>query len=135
VLASRERVELVVHDAYGLEEFLDALGGRWTRPERCRVCYALRLEAAARQAAKLGIRRFTSTLLASPQQEREAICELGHAQAERYGLVFDDSDRRALHEAGIERARRLQLYRQQYCGCIFSEHERFRDTTRELYRG
>ncbi|MBM4034759.1 MAG: epoxyqueuosine reductase QueH [Planctomycetes bacterium] len=135
VLADRERVRLVAHDGYGLEEFLTALGGRWGRPERCHVCYALRLEAAARHAAEHGFRRFTSTLLASPQQEREAICELGHAEAQRHGLVFDDTDRRALHHAGIERARRLQLYRQQYCGCIFSEHERYRDTTRELCRG
>jgi predicted adenine nucleotide alpha hydrolase (AANH) superfamily ATPase len=95
----------------------------------------MRLDAAARCAAERGFARFTSTLLVSPQQDRQALCGLGHAAARRHGVAFDDTDRRHLHDAGLERARHLQLYRQQYCGCIFSEHERYRDTAVELYRG
>ena len=135
VLADRERLPLVACEAYGLEEFLDAIGAERSRPERCRRCYAIRLEATARHAAEHGFRRFTSTLLVSPQQDREAICELGHAAALRHGVEFDDADLRSLHEAGNQRARQLQLYRQQYCGCIFSERERYCDTTLHLYRG
>lgn len=135
VLADRERLPLVALGGYGLKAFLDAIGGNRSRPGRCRACYALRLDAAARYAAENGFRRFTSTLLVSPQQDRDSVCELGHAAARRHGVAFDDTDRRALHEAGIERARHLQLYRQQYCGCIFSEEERYRDTRTELYRG
>ncbi len=134
-LADRERLPLAVHDGYGLEEFLDAIGSQRTRPERCHVCYAMRLEAAARYAAEHGFPRFTTTLLVSPQQHREALCALGQAAARRHGVAFDDTDRRHLHDAGVERARRLSLYRQQYCGCIFSEAERYRDTGVELYRG
>ncbi|HUT36801.1 MAG TPA: epoxyqueuosine reductase QueH [Planctomycetota bacterium] len=135
VLADRERLPLVACDAYGLESFLDAIGARRARPERCHACYAMRLDATARYAAEHGFPRFTSTLLVSPQQDRDALCTLGHAAAGRYGVAFDDTDRRHLHDRGMEQARRLQLYRQQYCGCIFSEHERYRDTAVELYRG
>ena len=134
-LADRERLPLVAHEAYGLEEFLDAIGPDRAAPQRCRHCYAVRLEATARHAAEHGFRIFTSTLLVSPQQDRDALCDLGHAAARRHGVAIDDTDRRPLHDLGIERARHLQLYRQQYCGCIFSEYERYRDTTRELYRG
>lgn len=133
VLAERERIPLVAAGGYGLQAFLAATAGQWGRPERCRACYALRLDTAARHAAANRFGRFTSTLLVSPQQDREAVVELGHAAARRYGVAFDDSDRRALHGLGIERARRIQLYRQQYCGCIFSEQERYENTAVELH--
>lgn len=135
VLCERERLPLLACEVYGLEGFLQALAGRHSGLERCRLCYGMRLEAAARCAAEHGFPRFTTTLLASPQQDRDAVCRLGHEAARRFGVDFDDTDRRALHDAGVERARRLQLYRQQYCGCIFSEYERYRDTAVELHRG
>jgi len=134
VLAEREGFPFVAHDTYGLEEFLDATDTKRTRPERCRACYRLRLDAAARHASEHGFPAFTSTLLVSPQQDRAAICEIGHDAARRHGVAFDDADCRDFHNLGLERARSLQLYRQQYCGCIFSECERFRDTTRHLVR-
>ena len=134
VLADQERLPLVADDAYGLETFLDALGAERARPDRCRHCYAMRLEAAARYAAEHRFPRFTSTLLVSPQQDRDLVCELGHAAARRHAIVFDDTDHRALHERGIEIARCRQLYRQQYCGCIFSEYDRYRDTKEHVYR-
>ena len=134
VLADQEGFPLVVDEAYGLERFLDAIGSRRERPQRCRLCYEMRLEATARHAAEHGFPTFTSTLLGSPQQDREAICELGHAAATRHRVAFDDTDWRGLHDHGLAEARRRQLYRQQYCGCIFSEHERYKDTTRHLYR-
>jgi len=134
VLAGQQGFALVADEAYGLEPFLDAIGPQRARPARCRVCYAMRLDATARHAADHGFPIFTSTLLVSPQQNRDAICELGHQAAERVGVAFDDTDYRALHHLGVGRARSQQLYRQQYCGCIFSEAERYRDTTRHLYR-
>jgi len=134
VLADREHLQFVAHEDYGLESFLDAIATDHAPPQRCRHCYAGRLEAAARHAAQHGFPVFTTTLLVSPQQDREAICQLGHDAAERHGVAFDDTDHRSRHAPGLEIARRLQLYRQQYCGCIFSEWERYRDTTRHLYR-
>lgn len=134
VLADQTRIPLVVDDAYGLAAFLDATGQAREAPERCRVCYTMRLGATARHAADHGFPAFTTTLLASPQQDRGTLCTLGHAAADRHGVRFDDTDWRGRHDAGLEEASRRQLYRQQYCGCIFSEHERYRDTARHLYQ-
>lgn len=134
VLADQTHTPLVVDDAYGLNAFLDEIGEVREPPDRCRVCYTMRLEATARYAATHAFPAFTSTLLVSPQQDRNTICELGHAAAERHGVAFDDTDRRDRHALGGQEASRRQLYRQRYCGCIFSEHERYRDTTKHVYR-
>jgi len=134
VLAERERLELEADTEYGLWAFLDAIGTDREPPERCHHCYAMRLEATAAAAERHGIPVFTTTLLTSPQQDREALCRLGHEAAERHGVRFDDTDLRHLHDEGLRRAKRLQLYRQQYCGCIFSEYERYRDTTLHLHK-
>ena len=134
VLADQVRFPLLVEDAYGLNAFLDAVGAQRERPARCRACYALRLEAGARRAAESGFPVFTSTLLVSPQQDRDVICELGHAAGRRHGVGFDDTDHRGRHGLGLEEARRRQLYRQQYCGCVFSEYDRYCTTTTHLYQ-
>ncbi|NQT89612.1 epoxyqueuosine reductase QueH [bacterium] len=134
VLADQERFRLVADTEYGLLPFLTAIGDRTQAPERCRVCYALRLEATARTAAEEGLPAFTSTLLVSRQQDREVICEVGRAAAERHGVAFETPDWRSGQEAGLRDATRRQLYRQQYCGCIFSEYERYKDTNRHVYR-
>ncbi|MFC1805419.1 epoxyqueuosine reductase QueH [Planctomycetota bacterium] len=135
VLADQARFPLVVDDAYGLNAFLDAVWNSRERPQRCRACYTMRLEATAAYAAGHGFPVFTSTLLVSPQQDREVICEVGHAAAERHGVAFDDTDYRDRHDVGVAQAKKQQLYRQQYCGCIFSEHERYRDTSVHVFRG
>ena len=82
VLADQERFPVVVDEAYGLTDYLDAIGDRRERPARCHACYAMRLEAAAAYAAAHGFAAFTSTLLISPQQDRQAICTLGHTAGE-----------------------------------------------------
>ncbi len=134
VLADRERFRLVADSDYGLMPFLKAVGDRTRAPERCRICYALRLDATARTAAEEGIPAFTSTLLVSRQQDREVICEEAQAAADRHGVAFEAADWRDSQDAGLRDATRRQLYRQQYCGCIFSEYERYKDTNRHVYR-
>jgi len=134
VLAEAERIPLIADGEYGLDPFLDALGPSRSAPARCRICYELRLDATAAYAAAHGFPRFTSTLLVSPHQDREAIRQIGHAAAARHGVTFLDTDWRERHDAGIELARRRQLYRQHYCGCIFSEADRYRDTAQHLHR-
>jgi predicted adenine nucleotide alpha hydrolase (AANH) superfamily ATPase len=133
LLAECEGFPLEVEPEYGLEAFLDAVGPQRQAPNRCRVCYQLRLDATARRAAESGIPAFTTTLLVSPQQARDLICTLGREAAAQHGVRFDDTDWRPYHEAGQELARRRQLYRQQYCGCIFSEHDRYVNTVTHLY--
>lgn len=133
VLAEREGINLVVDDRYDAKGFLAAVP--WDRPERCLACYRLRLRETARVAAERGMGAITTTLLGSVHQDHEAVRRIaGEAAAER-GLAFHYADWRPLAKAGHDEARRLSLYRQQYCGCIFSEQERFAPTRLHLYRG
>ena len=118
-------------DAYGLGAFLGALGNRTRREDgRCRTCYAMRLERAAELSRALGARSFSTTLLSSPDQDREALLEAGELAARKWGVAFESPDLRRLHGSDGARPRDLKLYRQSYCGCVFSEEERFRDTSR-----
>ncbi len=93
--------------------------------ERCRFCYYLRLERTAAVAREEGFPAFSTTLLVSPWQRHELIRELGEAVAKAQGVEFFYHDWRPGFSEGRRRARELGLYRQQYCGCIFSEEERF----------
>lgn len=119
---------------YGLEPFLsEAYAGG--APGRCERCYRMRLAAAARRAAEHGFDGFTTTLLISPRQDHERLRALGQAAAERHGVAFHYEDFRPLFEQSRQAAKELMLYSQSYCGCVFSEHERYRDTAKHLYRG
>ena len=113
-------------DSYGLRPFLTELGGRWEAPERCGHCYACRLEAAAQIAASESFEAFTTTLLVSPYQDRELLRELGQAAGERFGVTFLPEDFRPRFREGQNAAREQGLYRQKYCGCVFSEEERYK---------
>ncbi len=118
-------------EPYGLHEFLEAIGASRRREDgRCRACYAMRLGKAATRARELGAEAFTTTLLVSRQQDREAIVEAGERAALEQGVRFESTDLRELHGKDEARPRDLKLYRQGYCGCVFSEEERFRETTR-----
>jgi len=132
VLARSADRPLAFDDRYGLEQFLEEVD--WRSSHRCRDCYRLRLRGTARRARRDGFDHFTTTLLASPEQDHELIVRLGRQVAEETGVAFTEGDWRALSEAGHQEARRRSLYRQQYCGCVFSEQERYRDTTLHLYR-
>jgi predicted adenine nucleotide alpha hydrolase (AANH) superfamily ATPase len=106
----------------GFEEFLLALARRGTN--RCRACYELRLTEAARQAAAGGFDGFSTTLVVSPYQDVKAIAEVGREAGDRFGVAFRFADLRASYGESCERARELGLYRQNYCGCRFSQLER-----------
>ena len=105
-----------------LHEFLSAIAGEGGT--RCRACYGLRLGATARQAAEHGFDAFSSTLLISPYQALGVIEEVGKQAGERLGVGFRFADLRGEYRASCERARELGLYRQNYCGCLFSALDR-----------
>ena len=92
-------------------------------PERCRMCYHVRLDAAARHAAALGIPRFTTTLLISPYQDHEALKSIGEEVAAKHGVTFLYRDFRSHFREGQQLAKEDGLYRQKYCGCIRSLEE------------
>jgi len=133
VLRDRNKLDILCDENYGLREYLREISGR--EGERCRVCYEMRLDNACAKAKELGIELVTTTLLGSPHQDIGLIARIGHEKAEKHGVKFLERDFRSLHEEGHNKAKKMSLYLQQYCGCIFSEEERFRDTGLHLYRG
>lgn len=92
----------------------------WDDPveTRCQMCYGRRLQAAADKAVELGIPAFSTTLLVSPWQDRDAIVAAGRRIARQAGLVFVDRDFRSGYREGQRMAREDGLYRQRYCGCL-----------------
>jgi len=116
-------LEVIYQDEYLLEEFLRNTSHRVE--ERCRYCYQVRLEAAAREAKAKGFDQFTTTLLESTHQNHTLIKETGEKIATEIGIPFYYEDFRKGVKAGVQISKAIGLYRQQYCGCIYSEKERF----------
>lgn len=114
---------VICDDDYRLEEFLRKVVHRET--DRCRECYAMRLEETARAAQKGGFDSFSSTLLVSPYQKHELIREIGLEYGQKYGVPFYYADYRPGYRKATARSRELGMYRQQYCGCIYSEKDRY----------
>jgi len=121
--ASREGFGLIVQDEYGLRDFVRAVAG--DLDQRCRHCYSIRLEAAAKAAAALGCDAFSTTLLYSKYQKHELLRELAEEAAAKHGVGFFYRDWRPLWDEGRRLAKEAELYRQKYCGCVFSEEERY----------
>ncbi len=116
-------VRLIVQDDYDLEGFLRNVVFR--EENRCPYCYHRRLEATARIARKGKFDAFTTTLLYSKHQQHELIREMGENLGRRFRIPFYYEDFRPGWKEGIEASKRMGLYRQQYCGCIYSEKERY----------
>jgi predicted adenine nucleotide alpha hydrolase (AANH) superfamily ATPase len=135
VLQERIPLPVVYEEGYGLADWLAAV--RWPEPreERCADCYRLRLGRTAEAAARGGYEAFATTLLSSTHQDHAVIRSVGEECARIHGVQFLAEDWRPLAERGHERARQLRLYLQNYCGCAFSEWERFRDTSLHVYCG
>lgn len=99
---------------------------------RCYYCYKMRLEQTAMIAKKIDAEFFTTTLLYSKRQKHELIIRLAEDIARKEKISFLYKDFRAGWKYGIEKSKSLGLYRQNYCGCIFSEKERFYKNEPEL---
>jgi len=92
---------------------------------RCPQCYEIRLAATASAARSLGFTQFTTTLLYSRYQNQKAILAVGARHA-RPGLSFLPEDFRPGLLEGVRLSKEWGIYRQQYCGCLLSEHERYK---------
>jgi len=126
--ASSGNLKLTLIDEYGLREFLkEVLPQNDLPPVRCEICYRMRLEKTASFAAQNGFESFTTTLLISPYQNHEAIKNIGEEMAAKYNVRFLYRDFRPLFKEGQALAREKNFYMQKYCGCIFSEEERFKE--------
>jgi epoxyqueuosine reductase len=117
-------LHLTVDDTYDVEAFLKAalpLG-----KDRCLACYRVRLERAFIEARDRKADALTATLLYSKYQRHEDIAAIAKELSDKHRIPFLYLDFRKGWKEGQDESRRLGLYRQQYCGCILSEHERFR---------
>lgn len=95
---------------------------------RCKMCYDIRLDEVAKYAASNGYSSFSTTLLVSPYQQHDVIASVAEEKASKYGIQFSYFDWREGFREGQNMAREIGLYRQKYCGCIFSlEESSFRD--------
>jgi predicted adenine nucleotide alpha hydrolase (AANH) superfamily ATPase len=116
-------LKVIYRDEYLLEEFLRSVSHRVE--ERCQYCYSVRLEATAREAKKNAFDAFSTTLLQSTHQNHDLIRETGEHLAREIGTSFYYDDFRQGWRRGLEVSKAMGLYRQQYCGCIYSEKERY----------
>ncbi len=118
----------VVREKYDDRAFYNAVRGHEEDPEggdRCGICFRLRLEATARYAAGIGADYFTTSLTISPLKNAERLNSIGREVAERYGVKLLPSDfkKKNGYARSLELSREYALYRQDYCGCVFSKRE------------
>ena len=117
--------------AYEPERFFEITKGLEEIPEggsRCRKCFELRLAETARLCKEGGYDYFTTTLTISPLKNAPLLNEVGELAAETYGTVFLNSDfkKKNGYKRSVELSQEYGLYRQEYCGCIYSRQERQR---------
>ena len=123
--ATKESFELIEYDEYGLHSFLQNTLDRVD--QRCEYCYISRIEKVAQEAAERGFDAFSSTLLYSRYQNHDRIIALAEEMSRTYQVGFFYEDWRKLWQEGIRLSKEAGMYRQQYCGCIFSEEDRYRE--------
>ena len=116
----------IISPDYDESEFLNIAKGQETLPEggaRCKDCYRLRLEKTAEHAKKGGFDYFTTTLSVSPYKNAQALNEIGCELGEEYGVKYLPSDFKKGdgYKRSCQLSREYNLYRQNYCGCVFSK--------------
>ena len=114
---------LIEQDEYALRPFIRAVAENIDH--RCETCYKMRLFATAKKAAQDGFDSFTSSLFISPYQDHECMRRAAEEAAQMFGVSFLYRDFRPLFKQGQQTAREREFYMQKYCGCVFSEEERY----------
>ena len=121
--AAQINLRVIYQEGYDLEGFIQNLVHR--EADRCRHCYHDRLRTTALIAKRGKFDYFSSTLLYSKFQKHELVRSIGESVAKSVGIPFYYQNFREGWKEGIEKSKELEMYRQQYCGCIYSEKERF----------
>lgn len=124
-----------VDSEYEPQRFFEIAKGLETLPEggeRCKKCYALRLEATAKVAAAQGFDLFTTTLSISPHKNAAWLNEIGKEMADKYGCeyLFSDFKKRGGYLRSCQLSEQYGLYRQDFCGCIYSKLQREAEQSR-----
>lgn len=123
-LVRHHGIELAADEDYDPNPYLRAVVNH--EDERCGLCYRIRLDKTAQLASREGFEGFTSSLLVSPYQKHDQIKAVGEDCADKYGIPFLYYDWRDKYHDTIKRSKELDLYRQPYCGCIYSEWDRYK---------
>ncbi len=116
-------LELIVNNHYGLKDFVRMVVD--DLDNRCGKCYYDRILETAKKAKELGYDAFTTTLLISPYQQHENIKKIAETVAKKLDIKFHYVDFRPYYREGQKKAREALLYMQKYCGCVFSEEDRY----------
>lgn len=116
-------LKVIYQEGYDLEGFIRNVAFR--EAERCNYCYHARLQSTALIAKRGKFDYFSSTLLYSKHQKHDVIRSMGESIGKQVGVPFLYHDYRVGWKEGIECSKQMGLYRQQYCGCIYSEKERY----------
>ncbi|MFC1909642.1 epoxyqueuosine reductase QueH, partial [Chloroflexota bacterium] len=116
-LAKEMDFPLVITDGYDMMEYFRRVAGH--EPQRCQYCFDLRLSVTAETARQKGFNAFTTTLLISPHQKHDLLRETGGKLAEEKGITFLYADLRKRYSESRHLTKSLNLYRQQYCGCVY----------------
>lgn len=133
-----------VEGSFEQEKFYKLVKGLEDVPEggeRCFLCYEMRLREAAEYAKQLNMDYFTTTLSISPLKKAEKLNEIGERLAEEYGISYLCSDfkKKDGYKRSVELSKEYGMYRQDYCGCVFSKREReknpFHDMTERSVLG
>jgi len=115
----------MIHPEYNPAEFFQAVNLKEDKPERCSICWSLRLQRTAQAAKEMGCRYFSTTLLVSPYQDQELLKKIGQDIAKEKEGEFYYEDFRPGFKKAHEEAHTQGIYCQKYCGCIYSEIERW----------
>ncbi|MCL4322756.1 MAG: epoxyqueuosine reductase QueH [Deltaproteobacteria bacterium] len=121
--ADAVNLKVIYEKNYDMEEFIRNVAFR--EENRCYYCLSKRLEKAASLARASKFTHFSTTLLYSKHQKHDYIKEVGFNLEKKYGISFYYEDFRLGYKEGVKLSYDYNLYRQNYCGCIYSEKERF----------
>lgn len=121
--AAQIDLKLIIPKEYDIESFLQGIAYR--ESNRCQFCYHERLQATARLAKRSNFDAFSTTLLYSKFQNHDSIRIIGESISQEVDIPFIYHDFRIGWSQGVKASKQMGMYRQQYCGCIYSEKERF----------
>lgn len=116
----------VIYPEYSPSEFFRAVNEREANPGRCAICWELRLKKTALTAKDMGFSHFSTTLLVSPYQDQELLRGIGEHIEEQDNINFYYQDFRPGFKEAHDLAKEQGIYCQKYCGCLYSEIERYK---------
>jgi len=126
-LAQEMSLPLITTSGYEIIDYFRQVVGH--ESERCQYCFKLRLSKTAETAKAMGFDAFTTTLLISPHQKHDLLKEIGNELAGEMGVDFLYADLRKRYSDSRRMTKPMNLHRQQYCGCVYSEWERYANIT------